>query len=128
HEGRELWLVTATDASTGPAETKPAHSVDASIHAVELSGTVAACHLLQHLVDRHAAGDARAVEALRSRTFHVVPRVNPDGAEWALADRPRLRRSSTRPWPWPDAHEWPGAHAEDVDGDGRILQMRIADP
>ncbi|HEU5151900.1 MAG TPA: M14 family metallopeptidase [Iamia sp.] len=128
HEGRDLWLVTATDAATGTHDTKPAHWIDASIHAVELTGTVAACHVLQHLVDGHAAGDPTVVTALRTRTFYVVPRVNPDGAEWVLADRPRHRRSSTRPWPWADAHEWPGAHVEDVDGDGRILQMRIPDP
>ncbi|HEX7135996.1 MAG TPA: M14 family metallopeptidase [Iamia sp.] len=128
HEGRDLWLVTATDSTTGAHDTKPALWIDASIHAVELTGTVAACHVLQHLVDGHAAGDPAVVAALRSRTFYVVPRVNPDGAEWVLADTPRHRRSSTRPWPWADAHEWPGAHVEDVDGDGRILQMRIPDP
>jgi hypothetical protein len=128
HEGRDLWLVTATDAATGPHDAKPAHWVDASIHAIELTGTVAACHLLQHLVAGHAAGDPAIVTALRTRTFYVVPRVNPDGAEWVLAAAPRHRRSSTRPWPWSDAHEWPGAHVEDVDGDGRILQMRIPDP
>lgn len=128
HEGRDLWLVTATDAATGAHDTKPAHWVDASIHAVELTGTVAAAHLLQHLVDGHATADPAVTTALRTRTFYVVPRVNPDGAEWVLADVPRHRRSSTRPWPWADAHEWPGAHVEDVDGDGRILQMRIPDP
>ncbi len=128
HEGRELWLVTVTDRGTGPPDEKPAHWVDASIHAVELTGTVAACYLLQHLVDGHANGDPTIGEALATRAFYVVPRVNPDGAEWALADPPRFRRSSTRPWPWTDGHRWPGAHCEDVDGDGRVLQMRIEDP
>lgn len=128
HEGRELLLVTVTDISTGAHDTKPAHWVDASIHAVELTATVAACHLLQRLVDGFAAGDETIVRALRTRTFYVVPRVNPDGAEWALAESPRLRRSSVRPWPDPDAHRRPGLHAEDIDGDGRILQMRLADP
>lgn len=128
HEGRDLLLVTVTDGSTGPHDTKPAHWVDASIHAVELTATVAACYLLHHLVEGYLIDDPTVTEALRTRTFYVVPRVNPDGAEWVLADRPRLRRSSTRPWPWSDAHRWPGLHAEDVDGDGRILQMRIADP
>ena len=52
----------------------------------------------------------RRAQALRTRTFYVVPRVNPDGAEWVLADQPRFRRSSTRPWPWRDAHRWPGLH------------------
>jgi Zinc carboxypeptidase len=128
HEGRDLWLVTVTDRGTGAHDHKPAHWVDASIHAVELTGTVAACYLLHHLVTGHADGDPTVREALATRTFYVVPRVNPDGAEWALADPPRFRRSSTRPWPWPDAHRWPGAHVEDVDGDGRVLQMRIEDP
>ena len=128
HEGRELWLVTVTDSATGPPDHKPAHWVDASIHAGELTGTVAACYLLNHLVTGYADGDPTVREALATRTFYVVPRVNPDGAEWALADPPRFRRSSTRPWPWPDGHRWPGAHAEDVDGDGRVLQMRIEDP
>ena len=43
HEGRDLWLVSVTDSATGGHDTKPAHWVDASIHAVELTATVAAC-------------------------------------------------------------------------------------
>ena len=128
YEGRDLLLVTATDASTGSHDTKPAHWVDASIHAVELTATVAACRILQRLVDGFVEGDETITRALRTRTFYVVPRVNPDGAEWALADTPKLRRSSTRPWPFADGHRQPGHLREDIDGDGRILQMRIADP
>ncbi len=128
YEGRDLLLVTVTDATTGPHDTKPAHWVDASIHAVELTATVGACWLLQRLVDGHRHSDPTITRALSTRTFYVVPRVNPDGAEWVLGDRPRFRRSSVRPWPRSDAHRWPGLHPEDVDGDGRILQMRFADP
>jgi hypothetical protein len=128
HEGRDLWLVTVTDTSTGAHDTKPAHWVDGSIHAVELTATAAACYLIHRLVTGHADGEETVVRALRTRTFYVVPRVNPDGAEWVLADQPRFRRSSTRAWPWRDAHQWPGLHWGDVDGDGRMLQMRLADP
>ena len=45
-----LWLVTVTDSATGAHDTKPAHWVDASIHAVELTATVAACYLIERLV------------------------------------------------------------------------------
>ena len=90
HEGRDLLLVTITDPATGTHDTKPAHWVDASIHAVELTATVAACRLIQHLADGYATGDPTVTEALRTRTFYVVPRVNPDGAEWALADSPQV--------------------------------------
>ena len=46
YEGRDLWLATITDTSTGSAETKPAHWIDANIHAVEVTGgrRRAACH------------------------------------------------------------------------------------
>jgi hypothetical protein len=127
HEGRDLWLVTITDATTGAHDTKPAHWVDASIHAVELTATVAACFLIDRLVTGFGTDDT-ITKALRTRTFYVVPRVNPDGAEWVLADRPRFRRSSVRPWPWRDGHRWPGLQCEDVDDDGRVLQMRLPDP
>jgi hypothetical protein len=128
HEGRNLWLVTITDASTGAHHTKPAHWVDANIHATELTGGVAALYLIHHLVTAFAAGDATVVDALRTRTFYVAPRVNPDGVELALADSPTYLRSSTRPWPWLDGHRWPGMTEHDLDGDGRVLTMRVPDP
>src|SRR5262245_57565906 len=128
YEGRSLLLVTVTDASTGAHDTKPAHWVDANIHAVEVTGGAAAIHLLHHLVTASERGDQTTLEALRTRTFYVVPRVNPDGVEAALADSPSFRRSSMRPWPYSDRHRWPGLLDHDVDGDGRVLTMRIVDP
>lgn len=107
--------------------TKPAHWIDANIHAVEVTGGVAALHIIHDLVTRFVAGDATVREALRTRTFYIAPRVNPDGVEDALADRPLFHRSSVRPWPWRDGHRWPGLHPQDIDGDGRILTMRIPD-
>ena len=127
HEGRDIWLVTITDATTGAHDTKPAHWVDANIHAVELTASVAALNLVDVLLAGHGT-DERITRALRTRTFYVVARVNPDGAEWALADSPRFVRSSTRRWPWRDGHTPSGLREHDVDGDGRILRMRVPDP
>jgi murein tripeptide amidase MpaA len=56
-----------------------------------------------------------------------VPALNPDGAELALAERPRHIRSSTRRYPF-DEDPVEGLTVEDVDGDGRMLTMRIRDP
>ena len=126
-EGRELWIATLTDPSTGTHDTKPAYWVDANIHSVEVTAGVAAQHLIHTLVTGFGS-DPTVTRALRTRTFYVVPRVNPDGVEWALADQPQFRRSSVRPWPWRDAHLAPGLRERDIDGDGRVLSMRIADP
>ena len=126
-EGRDLWVATLTDGSTGAHDTKPAHWVDANIHAIEVTGGVAALHLIHHLVSGFGS-DQMVTEALRTRTFYVVPRVNPDGVEWALADSPQFRRSSVRPWPWRDAPLAPGLHSRDIDEDGTIRSMRPPDP
>jgi len=126
HEGRDLWLVTITDSTTGTHDAKPAHWVDANIHAIEVTGGVAALHLIHYLVTGFG-NDPAITEAVRTRTFYVAPRVNPDGVEWVLADSPQFRRSSVRAWPWSDAHEAAGLHARDINGDGRVLTMRIPD-
>ena len=128
HLGRDLLVATITDTRSGEHHTKPAHWIDANIHAVEVTGGVAALYIIHHLVTKFVAGDAVVTEALRTRTFYIAPRVNPDGVEDALAERPLFHRSSVRPWPWRDGHRWPGLHPQDIDGDGRILTMRIADP
>lgn len=127
HEGRDLLIATVTDSSTGGHDTKPAHWIDANIHSVEVTAGVAALHIIHRLVTGFG-NDPQITRALQRRTFYIVPRVNPDGVEWALADAPQYRRSSTRPWPWRDAHHAPGLHERDLDGDGRILTMRIPDP
>ena len=126
HEGRDIWVLTLTNAATGPAAEKPAFWVDGNIHSTEVAASAAALHFVHTLVMQYGH-DAEVTRALDTRAFYVCPRINPDGAEWALADRPKWVRSSTRPYPL-DEQEPEGLVVEDIDGDGRILQMRIPDP
>lgn len=127
-EGRPLWLVSVTDSTTGSHRAKPAYWVDANIHSIEVTGGAAALYLLHHLVTAAERNDETTLQALRTCTFYVVPRANPDGVEAALADSPIYRRSSMRPWPWRERHQWPGLVQRDINGDGRVLTMRIVDP
>jgi murein tripeptide amidase MpaA len=123
-EGRDIWLATITNFETGPDLEKPAFLIEANIHAIEVTGSAAALHLINRLLTGYGE-DRKITRALDTRAFYVIPRLNPDGAELALADRPRLIRSSVRPWPLPEPED--GLHVEDVDGDGRILMMRAPD-
>ena len=125
YEGRDIWLVAVTNFETGSDDEKPAILVEANIHSIEVTGCTAALHLLHKLVTGHGS-DERVTRALDTRTFYVIPRLNPDGAELALAERPRYVRSSVRPYPLPERED--GLHAEDIDGDGRVLTMRVRDP
>jgi murein tripeptide amidase MpaA len=126
HQDRDVWLVTATNFCTGPDNEKPALWVDGNLHASEVAGSMAVLYFINSLVTRYGK-DASTTAALDTRVFYIVPRVNPDGAEWALADKPRIIRSSTRPYPY-DEEAVEGLLQEDIDGDGRILTMRIVDP
>jgi murein tripeptide amidase MpaA len=126
HEGRDIPLVTLTNRATGPARDKPAYWIDGNIHSVELTASTACLYFIDWLL-KGKASDADIQRALDTRAFYICPRINPDGAEWAMADRPKYVRSSTRRYPF-DEEPVEGLVSEDVDGDGRILQMRIADP
>src|SRR5712692_9013007 len=125
YEGRDIWLATLTNHSSGDAKEKPALWVDGNSHASEVSPSTACLYLLDRLVKEYGS-HPEFTRCLDTRAFYICPRVNPDGAEWALADKPRIIRSSTRPYPY-DEEPIGGLIEEDVDGDGRILLMRIPD-
>jgi murein tripeptide amidase MpaA len=126
YEGRDIWVVTITNVETGEDRDKPAFWVDGNIHASEVSPSSACLYLINHLVMGYGS-DPDVTRCLDTRAFYVCPRLNPDGAELALADKPRIIRSSTRPYPY-DEEPIGGLVKEDVDGDGRMLMMRIPDP
>jgi murein tripeptide amidase MpaA len=126
YEGRDIWLVTVTNFDTGEDADKPALWVDGNIHAVEVAPSTLCLYLIDHLVNQYNQ-DPEVTRCLDTRVFYICPRVNPDGAELALADEPKLIRSSTRPYPY-DEEPIGGLVEEDIDGDGRILDMRIPDP
>ena len=125
HEGRDIWVLTVTSHVSGPAADKPAFWIEGNVHATEVAASVACVYFLNHLLTRYGQ-DADVTRVLDTRAFYICPRVNPDGPEWALADNPKFIRSSTRPYPY-DEEEIEGLTVEDIDGDGRILQMRIRD-
>ncbi|MBM3458690.1 MAG: carboxypeptidase, partial [Armatimonadetes bacterium] len=125
-EGRAILLATVTRFSTGADSDKPALWVDANIHATEVSPTTASLCLIEKLLAEDGK-NPDVTRVLDTRVFYVCPRVNPDGAELFLSDRPRYLRSSTRPYPY-DEEPIQGLRREDVDGDGRVLLMRMQDP
>ncbi|MFC2029403.1 M14 family metallopeptidase [Chloroflexota bacterium] len=126
YEGRDIWVATLTNFETGEAEHKPAFWVDGNIHASEVSPSSACLYLINHLVGAYGS-EPDVTRCMDTRAFYICPRVNPDGAELALADKPKLIRSSTRPYPF-DEDPIGGLVREDMDGDGRMLMMRVPDP
>ncbi len=125
YEGRDIWLATVTCWQSGEDGDKPALWVDGNIHASEVSPSTLCLYLIHKLVTGYGQSPD-VTRCLDSRVFYICPRVGPDGAEWALADQPKIVRSSTRPYPY-DEEPLGGLVEEDVDGDGRMLWMRVPD-
>jgi len=120
-EDRDIWMLAVTDRTSGSADDRPGFLVHANIHAKELAGTNSSLHLIHQLLS--AAPDyLDAHRLLREVVFYVVPRLNPDGAEFALTTggEVRSRLEETR--------EPNCLYQHDVDGDGAIVEMRIPRP
>jgi hypothetical protein len=117
-EGRAVHLLTITDSSTGAAEDKPGYVIHGNIHALELSGTHAALYTARQLV-----ADSGRSDMLKRVVFYIVPRINPDGAEFAVSTSGSIRSRTDRSERTPNT-----LYQEDVDGDGRILTMRMQHP
>lgn len=126
YEGQDIWVAIATQQATGHAADKPALWVDGNIHATEIAPSSACLYFIDTLV-REYGRDPEITRCLDTRAFYICPRLNPDGADRALADAPEYLRSGTRAYPEPDPLP-KGFRWRDIDGDGRILMMRLRDP
>jgi len=121
--GRAIWCVTLTNPATGPADAKPAFHIDANNHGEEVITSAVALYTIDTLLRTHGS-DPEVTELLDTRTVYVIPRLNPDGAELCLTT-PYRTVGNGRYLPW-EEHAT-GLHPEDVDGDGRVLQMLVPD-
>jgi murein tripeptide amidase MpaA len=125
YESNPIWMLTITNLETGADIEKPALWIDGNIHATEIAAATTSLYIAYSLLSGYGKDD-RVTRLLDTSTFYIIPRVNPDGAALAMSSTPRYLRSGVRPYPWDEKDE--GLHFQDIDGDGRILQMRIQDP
>jgi len=124
YERRDITVATVTNTATGPATEKPAVYIDANMHGVEVVGAAVALHTIHRCVTTYGA-DPLVTNLLDTRVLYVLPCVNPDGAERALTTS-AFWQGTTRALP--DLHADNELVPTDIDGDGRILTMRIPDP
>jgi murein tripeptide amidase MpaA len=125
YEGREIQMLEITNHKAGPGEDKPGIYTDGNTHAGEVTG----CEVILYTVKRILEGygkDPRITALVDTRVFYFIPRITVDGSERYLTTSYMLR-SSMHPWP-EENDEKPGLYPDDVDGDGKILQMRVKNP
>ena len=123
-QGRDLWTMEITNKKTGPSHEKPGLWVDGNTHAGEVTGSAVCLKTIWHLLHNYGE-DPFVTELLDTRSVYILPRLNPDGAEIFLT-QPYHRTAGGIPNP--DFEDGEGHYEEDVDGDGKIVNMRIKDP
>ena len=118
-EGREIPMVTITNKATGADQDKPAFLIFGNVHADELSGSQVALYNAWQLVKDHKDGGI-----LDKVAFYIVPRTNPDGAEFSLTATGVIRSAvHYENEPLPNS-----ITQADIDGNGMLLQMRVPNP
>jgi Zinc carboxypeptidase len=126
--GRDIWLL---EVGKDPDRHRPAICIDGNMHSAELLGTNAALCIAQELVHLHCGQREvcdrwpRSIqESALEGLYYIIPCVTPDGAEEVLTAG-RISRSAPRRHAHPNAPHW---IRSDVDGDGRIRQIRMRHP
>ena len=127
-EEREIWLLSI---AADPKQVGPAVWVDGNMHAGEVAGSSAALAIAEAALRLHV-GDKPPLElpdaqlaVLRSVTFHVCPRISPDGAEAVLREGGFVR---SVPRKWREDRRDPYWLPRDIDGDGVRRFIRMPDP
>ncbi len=122
-QGREVWLLTLGGRAEGEPPSKPAVLIVANLEGDHVVGSQVALGLVERLAAMKAAPWLDRV------TLYVVPRLNPDGAERAVAGSPLgAFRTNLRPID----RDRDGRNGEDgpddLNADGLVTRMRLKDP
>jgi Zinc carboxypeptidase len=124
--GREIWLLTITNHATGADLEKPAYYIDAHIHAEEHTTSATALYAASYLLEQYGH-DPKVTMLLDEQAFYILPRLNPDGAEYSLS-HPFRWCGNGRFVPGSEDERGHGLYQTDLNNDGYIVQMRVPDP
>ena len=123
YDGRDIWALTVSSAATGEPLEKPGFYVDGNIHGSEVTASTTALYFAWTLLSGYG-GEEAITRLVDDCAFYIIPAVSPDGVEHVLSQAGTVR-SGTRMYPHEEERD--GLHAEDIDGDGQILSMRMED-
>jgi hypothetical protein len=124
-EGREVWMVRVGNRPGVPFAERPGILVVGNLEGDHLVGSHLALEAIRYLLEN--AQDAAVQKALTDHVFYVFPRLNPDGAEAMFAGVKWNRTTNTLPWDADNDGRTDEDGPEDLNGDGFITVMRVAD-
>lgn len=124
-QGRDIWLLRISGVEGQPLE-KQALLIAANLEGDHIIGSEVALGIAANLAAQYGK-DPQVTSVLDKRTFYIVPRLNPDGAEAFFSDVKAERSENFNPrdedYDWLIDEDGP----EDLDGNGMITVMRVKD-
>ncbi|MCX6561875.1 MAG: M14 family metallopeptidase [Candidatus Aminicenantes bacterium] len=124
---RDLWAIQiAAPAGVPPAE-RPGLLIAAGFEADHVYGSELALFTADYLL-RGYPGNPAVKKALDENVVYILPRVNPDGAEFMWAPIQWARRTNTTPFDDDNDGRIDEDGPDDLNKDGFITVMRVKDP
>jgi len=122
--GRDVWMFVINNPKTGAEEDKPGFFLN-QIHSSEVIAAMSCCYTIWDLLEHYGKRD-EITAVVDNLVWYIVPRLDVDGAEAYLTGKP----AGEDPDPRDDDGDslFDEDPAEDIDGDGFIVQMRQKDP
>ncbi len=125
-EGREVWMVQVANPAGTPLDERPAVLVVGNLEGNHLVGSQLSLEAIRYLVGH--ASDEAVRPVLAEHVFYFFPRLNPDGAEAMFAAVKWDRRTNAHPFDDDNDGRVDEDGPEDLNGDGYVTVMRVADP
>jgi hypothetical protein len=113
------------DPATGKDTEKPAMWIDGNVHGNEVQAGETVLYTLWYLLENNGT-NVEVTKLLAGTAFYLMPSQNPDGrAHWfENANDASSSRSGVMPWDDDGDGQMDEDPADDLDGDGMIVQMR----
>ena len=125
--GRDMWVVTIT--KSGLPDDRPAFWIDGGIHANEIQSVETVLYTAWYLAET-ANQNPEIAELLTERIFYLCPMLSPDSRDAHFHEPNSTHSPRTGQRPVDDDRDGllDEDGPDDLDGDGHIVMMRVADP
>jgi len=126
-EKRDIWALQIAAPGGVPIAERPGLLIAANFEADHLIGSELAVFIADYLVKNYAS-NANVKQRLDHYVIYIMPRVNPDGAEFMWAPLKWARRTNARPYDDDNDGRIDEDGPMDLNKDGLITVMRVKDP
>jgi hypothetical protein len=125
-QGRDLWMLQISGTKGPSPLEKQALLVCGNLEGDHVIGSEVALGMAKYLVEQYGK-DENVTKVLDTRTFYIIPRLNPDGAEIFFNKTLQEHAGNFKPrdedYDWRIDEDGP----EDLNSDGMITMMRVKD-